>query len=92
MTTKVEAARQALATHDALRAVRETEPECDPDTGLPYNRVAWLDWRVTESSPAYERWQRAMSELAQVLDEPGMSRHPANFRPICEAILAAEEV
>lgn len=83
-----EAAREALAAHDHLRAVQEREPECDPETGLPRNEWAWIEWRSEESKPAYERFGAAMDALARAVDDPDMSRHPFNFRPLCEEILS----
>jgi hypothetical protein len=79
------AARELLAAHDALRVADEHEPRPTDDP------AAWLSWRETESKPAYDRWSSAIDALADALGEPELSRHPFNFRPRCEAILATTE-
>lgn len=81
------AARGALETHAALKATRIVEPVSDED-GVPIDPDAWQHWYDTMAKPAYTRWDEAMNELAQALGEPDMSRHPFNFQPRCEAILA----
>ena len=86
---RISAAREALAAHDELKASFASEPASDHD-GIPLNPFAWLKWRDEISTPAYERWGAAMDALALALDEPNLSRHPYNFRPICEAILRGE--
>jgi hypothetical protein len=81
--TKEQAARDALDTHDALVEAQELEPDSDT------NPDAWLGWHENISVPAYKRWSAAMDELNAALNEK-VSRHPWNFRPICEKILHTE--
>lgn len=85
-----DAARAALEAHDALRSAKDKEPPNNSE-GMPLDPVAWLHWRDTLSKPAYDRWKAAMDELENALGEPGMSRHPFNFRPVCDDILARAE-
>jgi hypothetical protein len=87
---KKEAAREALASHDALVATYETEPESYSD-GSPVDVTAWLAWKDSEQAPAYARWDKAMDELAMALNTPDVSRHPFNFRPMCTEILEGDD-
>ena len=81
----VEAARELLAAHDALKAVHEREPELGDD-GLPLNRDAWLAWRIGESMPAYRRVVDARIALAGFVGGE-VPTHPFNYRPLCESII-----
>jgi hypothetical protein len=57
---------------------------------MPFDVEAWLEWRKDSSIPAYAAWDTAMTELARLTgpeDFPG--RHPWNFVPYCEKILAS---
>lgn len=88
--TPQEAACAALEAHSALRDSDAREPELD-DEGMPLDPGAWVRWRDEENKPAYQRWSDAMDALSVTLGYD-VGRHPYTFRPICEAILAGEEV
>lgn len=85
MSSLLLAAEEALRTHEVLVAAGVTEPQGDDD-GMPYDREAWLVWHTAVYLPAYAKWDAAMFALADV--KPGISRHPYNFRPVCEQIIA----
>lgn len=87
--TKIDAAKTALATHDVLRAANETEPRLNTD-GLPLNQHAWVRWHTNVYQPAYDAWDTAMDELDVALGQ-SVSRHPMNFRPLCEEIATMRE-
>lgn len=95
MDALAKAAQKALDTHDRLRVVQELEPRLDDD-GMPFDRDAWLAWQSQRAAPAYNLWQHAMAALSRALVQAGRapltSRHPFNFRPLCEAILAETKV
>ena len=80
-----EVALQCLVTHDALRATHNCEPALD-DEGMPRNPEEWIAWRETINAPAYSAWADAMTELDAALGAK-VSRHPFNFRPLCEALV-----
>ena len=81
------AAREALDSHDALRKADQAQPPSNPRTGLPYDADAWLAWKADVKDPAFERWSKAMDEFSSLMGDPSMSRHPWNFRPMCQAVL-----
>lgn len=87
---KVALAKQLLEAHDARLAARASEPPSD-DEGLPHDSQAWLTWHNTVSGPAYAAWKAAMDAFRAAVphDGIGSGRHPLNFRPECEAIIAA---
>lgn len=85
--TKREAAANALAAHDALRAAHDSEPPSDSE-GMPLNASKWLEWRREVSEPAYADWKSAMDDLDAAMGE-SVRRHPFSFRPLCEKIIAA---
>lgn len=89
MTPLQEAAQRAMDTHDTLAKAWEDEPDLDED-GVPFDDEAWLDWKADVATPAYASWDEAMIELARLTgpeDFPG--RHPWNFLPYCEKIVAS---
>ncbi len=86
--TKELAARRALTAHNMLTAASGREPPCGDD-GMPYHPAAWLHWHTNEYVPAYLRWDRAMTDLDTALGQH-VSRHPWNFRPLCESIIGSE--
>jgi hypothetical protein len=87
--TRVEAARQALRTHDQLRQVEAVGDafETGPDD-LPIDSVGWLAWHHQRYRPALEAWQQAMQLLALAVGAEFPGRHPHNWRPVCELILS----
>jgi hypothetical protein len=84
---RIRAAREVLETHDALRAATNNEPQLDED-GLPLDPAAWAHWHEAVYKPAYQRWDRAINKLGTMVYV--LSRHPSNFRPICNSILASD--
>lgn len=92
MSELVQAVRAALETHAALVRTRDSEPTINDEDGLPIDGPGWLRWREEVSVPAYDAWDVAMDNLDDALIAAGRealtSRHPYNFTPICEAILA----
>ncbi len=79
------AAREALTTHNVLTAADGREPPLD-SAGMPYHPDAWLHWYEDDYLPAYARWDAAMTALQTALGHR-TSRHPFNFRPLCEEII-----
>lgn len=82
-------ARELLDAHDALLATRNTEPWLPDDEEAMRrhpNASAWLYWREQVSKPAYERWSTAIDAFNAATG--ATSRHPINFRPHAESILA----
>lgn len=81
-----QAARAALDAHDALSAANTQEPALDSE-GRPRFPTDWIAWYENDYKPAYAAWLEAMDALDAALGEH-VSRHPHNFRPLCEELLA----
>jgi hypothetical protein len=87
---RVDAARAALAAHDAL--FRSEAKGDNFEVGyddLPVDATSWLDWHTHEYLPAFRAWSEAMYQLADVLGAEFPGRHPLRFRPVCQRIVAA---
>lgn len=89
MTDLELACRAALRNHDALQAAYEAEPT-PPDDG-PIQEIEWLDWCENIREPAYAKWSLSMELLQRVAGDAFPGRHPHNFRPFCQMVLAAPE-
>jgi hypothetical protein len=74
-------AADLLSAHDALVAVTNAEPDAELDA------EGWVSWHDRDYKPTYKRWSAAMDAFAVAYGEPRMSRHPANFRPLCERLM-----
>jgi hypothetical protein len=86
---RVEAAWAALAAHDVLR--RSDAKGDDFEVGyddLPVDATGWWEWHEHEYLPALRAWSAAMYRLADVLGSEFPGRHPLQFRPVCERIVA----
>ena len=86
---RVDAAWAALAAHDVLR---RSEAKGDSfEVGyddLPVDATGWLEWHEHEYLPAFRTWYEAMYRLADVLGSEFPGRHPFQFRPVCQRIVA----
>lgn len=81
----IKAARALLEAHDAWKAADAKQPECD-EGGYPYDGGAWLEWHSDVYRPASRRLWQAHEALERALGTD-VPRHPAQFRPLCEALL-----
>jgi hypothetical protein len=86
--SRLQAARDALHTHDRLRRVQAAGDQfrLGPD-GQPLDAAAWLAWREQQYRPALAAWQQAMQPLALTLGAEFPGRHPHEWRLVCELIL-----
>lgn len=84
---KVALARRLLKTHDALRAAILDARQTTDDDGVVRFKD-WLIWNDTVYRPAHADWKATIDAFREAV--PDGSRHPINFRPECEAIIAAE--
>ena len=87
---RVEAAWEALRSHDELRRAESVGDafEVGPDE-LPVDARGWLNWHDEQYKPAYRDWRAAMTLLQVVMGPEFPGLHPFNFRPVCERIVAA---
>jgi hypothetical protein len=85
----VDAARAALGAHDVLRRSEDKGDgfELGYDD-LPVDATGWLEWHEHEYLPAFRAWSEAMYLLADVLGAEFPGRHPLQFRPVCQRIVA----
>ena len=87
---RVEAARAALAAHDELRGSEDKGDNFELGyDDLPVDATSWLEWHEHEYLPAFRVWSEAMYRLAGVLGSEFPGRHPFQFRPVCQRIVAA---
>ena len=89
MDIRVTAAREVLHTHDQLRRVEAVGERFEVGRNdRPLDDHGWLAWHHEQYKPALNAWQNAMTLLALELGPEFPGRHPAQFRPICEQIVA----
>lgn len=83
------AAGEVLRTHDELDRVHEREDRfaMGPDD-LPIDAAGWLAWYQNDAQPAYTAWHAAIERLRELTGADFPCRHPWNFRPYCEQLLA----
>jgi hypothetical protein len=85
----VEAARAALAAHDELRGSEDKGDNFELGyDDLPVDATSWLEWHEHEYLPAFRAWSEAMYRLADVLGAEFPGRHPFQFRPVCQRLVA----
>ena len=70
-----------------MKAVNAAEPARD-DEGMPLNAQAWQRWYEHDYQPALARLNTAHRAL-EMSRGTEHSRHPFNYRPLCEQLVSS---
>jgi len=83
----VEAAKEALAAHDALLASDARDTFANDAFGLPVERARWVQWYELDYRPTCDAWVAAMDRLAILMGSDFPGRLPEQFRPVCDGVI-----